>query len=118
MKQIDAYLTFDGNCREAMEFYRQCFETELFILPFSEMPGEVPSGAKDRVEHARSKDSTPLMASDAMPEMAFQQGDNFSIIIDCDSIQEIDFLFEALGSVRFGVAELRPVALPGSKPAP
>ena len=29
MKEINTYLTFDGNCREAMEFYKQCLGAEL-----------------------------------------------------------------------------------------
>ena len=98
MKQINAYLTFDGNCREAMEFYRQCFETELFIMPFSEIPGEIPPEAKNRIAHARlSKGEGTLMASDTMPGMPFQAGNNFSVCIDCESIEEIDRLFAALG---------------------
>jgi PhnB protein len=101
MKQINAYLMFDGNCREAMEFYRQCFETELFIMPYSEMPGEIPPEAKTRVAHARiSKGPAILMASDTMPGMPgmpFTQGNNFSVSIDCESVEEIDRLFAALG---------------------
>jgi PhnB protein len=37
-----------------------------------------------------------LMASDSMPGMPFQQGDNFSISIDCESKEEVDRLFNAL----------------------
>jgi PhnB protein len=98
MKRTNTYLIFDGNCRQAMKFYQECLSAELQLMPFSEMPGEVPKGAGERIMHARlSKGDVVLMASDTMPGMPFQQGNNFSISIECDSVQEIDRLFAALG---------------------
>ena len=35
MKSADTYLLFDGDCREAMEFYKKCFDAELFLMPYS-----------------------------------------------------------------------------------
>jgi len=29
MKQVNAYLNFDGNCRQAMKFYQKCLGAEL-----------------------------------------------------------------------------------------
>lgn len=101
MKEINSYLTFNGNCREAMEFYKKCLGGELQLIPFSEMPGDLPKeakGAKDGIMHARlAKGAVALMASDTMPGHAFQQGNNFSIAIQCESPQEVDELFTALG---------------------
>ena len=102
MKQTIIYLNFDGNCREAMEFYKKCFEAELYLLPFSEAPADflwVSAEAKDKVMHATlSKGtSTLLMASDTMPGMSFQPGNNFSVMIQCESLEEIKRLFAALG---------------------
>ncbi len=102
MKEFITYLNFDGNCREAMEFYKGCFGAELYLLPFSEAPGDLPwaSGeAKNRTMHATlSKGSSALlMAADTMPGMPFQPGNNFSVMIRCESVQEIERLFAALG---------------------
>jgi PhnB protein len=98
MKEITAYLTFDGNCRKAMEFYAKCLAADLHIVPFSEAPMDVPKEAKDRIMHARlSKGSAALMASDTMPGMPLQQGNNFSIAIACESVEETERLFTALG---------------------
>ena len=102
MKELTTYLIFDGNCREAMTFYEKCLGAELQLTPFSEMPGDVPKEAKqagDRIMHARlSKGPMPvLMASDTMPGMPFQQGNNFSVSINCESMPEIERLFAALG---------------------
>lgn len=101
MKELNTYLTFDGNCREAMTFYEKCFGAELQVMSFADAPpGQVECAkeAKDRVMHARlTKGPAVLMASDTMPGMPFQQGNNFSITINCESAQEIERLFAAFG---------------------
>lgn len=100
MKEITPYLTFDGNCREAMTFYASSLGAELQMMPFSEAPkGEFtfPQEAKDRVMHARlSKGQAVLMASDSLPGMPFHAGSNFSVTVDCDSAEEVESLFAAL----------------------
>ena len=98
MKEINAYLAFDGNCREAMEFYKKCLGAELQLVPFSEMPGDAAKAkeAKDRIMHARlAKGAAVVMASDTMPGMPFQQGNNFSVAVACENVQEIDSFFAA-----------------------
>ena len=99
MKETITYLNFDGNCREAMRFYERCFGGELYIMPFSEAPGDFPKEAKERIMHATvTKDgSAILMASDTMPGMPFKQGNNFSICINCESPPELERLFSAVG---------------------
>lgn len=47
MNEINTYLTFDGNCREAMECYKKCLGAELFLMPFSEAPVDFPKEAKE-----------------------------------------------------------------------
>jgi len=99
MKEIVTYLNFDGNCREAMTFYGKCLGCELHLTPFSEMPGDFPKEAKDRIMHARlTKGPAPiLMASDTMPGMPFQQGNNVWVSVHCESLSEIERFFTALG---------------------
>ena len=98
MKDLTTYLTFDGNCREAMQFYAKCLGGELQLVPFSDVPGDVPKQAKDRIMHARlARGNAVVMASDTMPGMPFQQGNNFSVAIGCESQQEIEKLFATLG---------------------
>lgn len=64
---LDAYLFFDGNCREAMQFYQKAFGGELEIKPFGEADDNAPAEKKDQVMHARlSGGAVNLMASDGM----------------------------------------------------
>jgi PhnB protein len=109
MKDISTYLTFDGNCREAMEFYAKCLGADLYIMPFSEAPINVPAEAKDRIMHARlAKGSAALMASDTMPGMSIQRGNNFSVTVGCESLEETERMFKALsenGNVTMALQE-------------
>ncbi|HZY61114.1 MAG TPA: VOC family protein [Edaphobacter sp.] len=100
MKDINAYLNFNGNCREAMEFYAKCLGADLQVMPFSEGPADMPKEMKEsnKVLHARlSKGSQVIMASDCPPGNPVQMGNNISISVQCDSNQEVDNLFKSLG---------------------
>jgi PhnB protein len=103
MKGINAYLIFDGNCRQAMQFYAKNLGAKLDVMPFSAAPcpeGQpappIPAEAKDRVMHARLvAGPVELMASDNMPGMPFVQGNNFWVSLQCDSVPEIEKLYNA-----------------------
>ncbi|MGA2196922.1 MAG: VOC family protein [Bryobacteraceae bacterium] len=98
MKGVITYLNFDGNCRQAMEFYQRCFGAELFLMRYSEAPGDWPREAGDRVLHSTlSKGHAFLMGVDVVPGAPFQTGNNFSVLIHCESFQETAGLFTALG---------------------
>jgi PhnB protein len=100
MKQSNIYLAFDGNCREAMTFYGNCLQAEPNFTPFASAPPEYAAAAKsapDRILHSElANGPVVLMASDTMPGMSFQQGNNFSISISCESEPELERLFVAL----------------------
>lgn len=98
MVGINAYLTFNGNCREAMQFYQKCLGADLQLMTFGESDPHCPAGMKDRIMHARLvKGSAVLMASDVGPGMPFQQGiNNFSISLNFDNAPEIEKTYAAL----------------------
>jgi PhnB protein len=97
MKGITTYLIFNGNCGEAMKFYAKCLDAKLDLMRFSDAPMDSPKEAKDRIMHAHlQRGSSAIMASDTMPGMPHQDGNNFSIAIGCETVSEIDKLFSAL----------------------
>jgi PhnB protein len=98
MKDINCYLTFDGNCAEAMKFYQKALKAEMEMMPFSQIPGQqIPPGSENRIMHARLQKGTAiLMASDTMPGHPFTKGTNFSVSVNCGSKQEVDEYFGAL----------------------
>jgi PhnB protein len=94
MTQINAYLSFGGNCREAMTFYQNCFGGELDLKTFEEAPGDMMQGAsKDEIMHARlNNGGLLLMASDGLQEIPVK-GNVINLNINCSSEKEInDFL--------------------------
>jgi PhnB protein len=112
MKNINAYLVFDGNCRQAMEFYKKCLGGVLYMMSYDEMPGgpgDIPKEAQNWIMHARlTIKNLVLMASDTQPKMPVNQGNNFFVSIACESIQEAETIFKALsenGSVMMQIQE-------------
>jgi len=96
MKGFNPYLNFDGNARDAMEFYKKCTGGTLQIQSFAEANVPAPPGSENRTLHARLESGNAiLMASDTMPDHPFRQGSNVHINIDCDSVEEIERLFKA-----------------------
>ena len=67
-RQLNPYLMFDGNCKEAMEFYRGILGGEAEYHTYASMPGDVPDEHKERVMHVSLRvDGFTLMASDTLP---------------------------------------------------
>ena len=98
---LSTYLTFDGNCREAFEFYRSVFGTEFTVLStFEEGPDDmdVPDADKDKVMHATLPiGSSVLMGSDNSPAgPPVVVGNNFSISVNTDGRDESDDLIRKL----------------------
>ena len=112
---LSTYLHFNGNCREAFEFYRSVFGGEFEMLStFAEMPPDVSvaEDERDNVMHVSFPiGSSVLMGSDMPstfgppPEM----GTNFSITYSCPSREETDALFAKIsdgGVVTMPLADM------------
>ena len=80
--RLNAYVTFNGNAREAMEFYQSVLGGDLRISTFGEYGA--PEGTDpDGVMHAFLETSAGfiLMASDKAPGSGDVSGDNISLSI-------------------------------------
>lgn len=96
---LNPYLTFDGNCQKAMEFYASALEAELNIFPFrgSAAEKDVPEEHKDKVMHATlSCHNIVLMASDAMPGQPVMKGNNMALSIASTNREEAVKFFQNL----------------------
>jgi PhnB protein len=97
--QINSYLTFSGNCREAMTFYQECLGGELVFQTVDESPlsEKMPKKMKDCILHATlTKDTLILMGSDMVPESGLVKGNAISISINCDSEEEVKMFYKKL----------------------
>lgn len=99
MTTINAYLNFNGGCREAMNFYKECFGGELTMMPVegSPMENQCPAALKHFILHAMlQNDSLVLLASDMSGPDGYQKGNNIALSVNCSSEEEIDGFFAKL----------------------
>lgn len=101
---LDPYLFFNGNCREAMEFYKAIFGGEVTILTFNDMPGDIPDkeAMKDMVMHAfLDAGDVRLMASDS--QKASEKAAKIELSLSGEDEQKLREYFDKLsagGKVR------------------
>src|SRR4051794_15198115 len=99
---VNVYLNFNGNCREAVEFYAQVFETEKpKIMTFGDTPPDpeftLPAEAKNLVMHTRlTINGSNVMFSDTFPGMPFVVGNNISLALVSKNMDEVKSLFNKL----------------------
>ncbi|HTN18087.1 MAG TPA: VOC family protein [Chitinophagaceae bacterium] len=105
MALVNVYLTFNGDCAQAFDFYKSVFGGEFsFSGKFKDMPPvegqSMPAEDGEKIMHISlpvSKETT-LMGSDTGGEWSagFKQGNNFSISVTAQSKEEADRLFNGL----------------------
>lgn len=101
MAQLNPYLNFDNNCREAMNFYKDCLGGELFLQTVSESPmmaAQMPPQMKDSILHSSLKSGDIIiMASDLSREKRLE-GNTVHLCINCNSENELNSFFSKLSS--------------------
>lgn len=101
MTQINAYLTFDKNCAEAMTFYKDCLgaELELHKVEGSPMEAHCPTAMKDMIMHASlTSGGITLMASDNLMAGELIRGNASSLSLNCSSKEELNQFFNSLSA--------------------
>lgn len=107
MTTVNVYLTFNGNCLEAFDFYKSVFGGEFsHVGRFKDMPADpghpVSPQDSNKIMHISLPISqeTMLMGSDTGGEWAsgFAQGNNISISITTDSKENADHYFNGLSA--------------------
>ncbi|ARU88106.1 VOC family protein [Pseudomonas sp. M30-35] len=99
--KINSYLTFDGNCEEAFNFYAECLGGKIDgLMRFADMPseeGEVPPELAERILHARLVvGDQVLMASDSCPMSPYEGIRGNSVALNLDCIDKGERIFNAL----------------------
>jgi PhnB protein len=104
---ISPYLTFNGNCEEAFNFYKSVFGGNFgYIGRFKDMPPTdgkpIPEAAGNMIMHISlpiNKD-VALMGSDSSDEWGHATivGNNFNISINAASQAEADRLYKGLSA--------------------
>ncbi len=116
MKTINTYLTFNGNCEEAFNFYQSIFGGAFSsLMRFDSMPPsddfKIPAEQAQKIMHmSLPMGDTVLMGSDTFAAFGSpaQTGNNFSISASTETKEEADHIFKALsegGKVTMPMAD-------------
>jgi PhnB protein len=96
---LNPYISFQGNARQAMEFYTTVFGGTLNANTFGEFNSPDPAIA-DQIMHAdlQAPNGFRLMASDTPPGMAYSPGDNISVSLSGDDEAELRGYWDKLAT--------------------
>lgn len=99
--QIISYLTFNGNCYEAMTYYQECLGGELTFQTLGDSPlsEKMSKKMKSCIVHASLfNEGLTLLASDMVGENGLLKGNSVSLSLSCNSEEEIKMCYAKLAA--------------------
>ena len=98
--QLNPYLSFRDNAREAMGFYRSVFGGELTSSTFGEFHASDDPAEQDKIMHSTltAPGGLTLMASDTPNRMEYTAGNNYSISLSGDDEAALRGYWEKLSA--------------------
>jgi len=99
--KISPYVSFNGNCADAVTFYEKAFNVKAEIMRYKEAPPEngyqTPEGTENLVMHAQFEiDGEIIMLCDMPPESPAKIGNNIAIMAEFDDVDSAKAAFDAL----------------------
>jgi PhnB protein len=96
--RLNPYISFAGNAREAMEFYKSVFGGTLNMSTFGE--AGAPNAPADQIMHAdlETDSGFALMAADTPHGMELNPGDNISVSLSGDDAAELRGYWDKLST--------------------
>lgn len=86
--KLNSYINFNGNAKEAVEFYKSVFGGEVYMDTFEKFADRMPvsDADKDKVMHAYVKGDKgiELMLSDTPSGMEYQDGTRTTLALNGD----------------------------------
>lgn len=97
--RLNPYVSFDGDARQAMEFYKEVLGGTLTLATYGEA-GHQGTPEADKLMHARldSPSGFTVMAADTPPGMEHTPGNNFSMSLSGDDDAELRGYWEKLSA--------------------
>ena len=88
--RLNPYLSFDGDARQAMEFYEQVFGGDLTISTVGDY-GDPGAPGADKVMHAQLETAGgyTLMGADTMPGNDYTPGNTITVSLSGDDGDEL-----------------------------
>jgi PhnB protein len=97
--RLNPYLSFNGNARQAMEFYKEVFGGEMTLSTFGDL-GAPDSPDANKVMHSQleSPSGFTLMASDTPEGMSYSPGDTITVSLSGDDNAELHGYWDKLAA--------------------
>jgi PhnB protein len=111
MSRINPYLIFNGNCREAMNFYKECLGGELSLQTVGEslLAEQMPPDLQGAILHsALVNGDLTIMGSDMRTEQLVD-GNTVQTCVHCGSEEELHSFYAGLsdgGRVVHALADM------------
>ncbi len=98
--QLNPYLSFRDNAREAMEFYKTVFGGKLEMQTFKEYHASQDPSEDNKIMHAvlTADNGIVFMASDTPNSMEYRTGTNMSMSLSGDNETELRGYYEKLSA--------------------
>ncbi|MFM9369104.1 VOC family protein [Streptomyces sp. Da 82-17] len=98
--RLNPYLSFDGDARQALEFYKEVFGGTLSLNTFGELGGQSGGADADKIMHGMLETTSgfTLMGADTPPGMEFKAGSNFAVSVSGDDDAELRGYWEKLSA--------------------
>ncbi|MDR2854708.1 MAG: VOC family protein [Methanomicrobiales archaeon] len=99
---IEMFLVFDGDCREAVEFYAKVFKTDVnSLMTYEQMPPDpsytVPEADRDKVMYASIQfDNALIMCTDIPSGETLTKGNNIIPTVSSEDKDEVRRIFNEL----------------------
>jgi PhnB protein len=98
--QLNPYLSFSDNARQAMQFYKTVFGGKLEMNTFKEFQVSQDPSEDNKIMHAvlEAENGITFMAADTPNGMEFHPGTHMSMSLSGDNEAELRGYFEKLSS--------------------
>lgn len=95
---IQAYLSFNGNCQEAFDFYQSIFGGKIINRQtYEDKTLDIPEHYRSKLQHAELMGKGfHIMGYDASPDTPITDGTNIQMSVDLDSEEKGEEVFNAL----------------------
>ncbi|MDX2602021.1 VOC family protein [Streptomyces caniscabiei] len=99
VSRLNPYLSFDGDARQAMEFYKEVFGGELTLHTFGSF-GQPDGPESDKIMHGmlEAPNGFTLMGADTPPGMEYQGGGGFSVSLSGEDETELRGYWEKISA--------------------
>ncbi|MGP4015179.1 VOC family protein [Saccharopolyspora sp. 5N708] len=95
--RLNPYINFEGNARQAIEFYKSVFGGNLAMSTYGDF-GSKDAPETDKIMHAMLETDSgfALMVADLPPGMEYKPGNNISVSLSGDDDAELRGYWEKL----------------------